>query len=147
MIIRRATAADIHKVSRLWVKLVKETQPGDTPNADMWRDRMQRMFQMQGYFMFVAEEGGKILGFSSFTITNEPAMGEVQAIGQYIYVDPDHRKGKIGALLHKENLKAAKDNGAQSWVLLCSGTEKPLWMKHGFVEKGYMMIKKLDAEV
>jgi GNAT superfamily N-acetyltransferase len=98
------------------------------------------------YYLFVAEEGGKIVGFTSFSINLDPAMGEVHAVGRHIYVEPEYRKGKVGSLLHKENLRCAKEQGAKAWVLMCTNNEKSVWIKKGFEPMNQnLLIKKLEV--
>jgi len=142
MKIREANENDVLKVSRLWLQMVEELASDLTPNLDWWRNHATSFMKSGNYFMFVAESGGKILGFIDFFLFPEPATSKIHAIGQHFYVLKEYRHTGVSSKLWKRAIKNAKKNGAQLFELFCFEKEKKFWEHHGFLPKRILVRKE-----
>ena len=143
MKIRSAIISDIIKVSRLWMQMVTELAPELTPNAYWWRVQAESALKQDNYFMYVAEEGGKIIGFIDYFLFAEPATGMRHCVGQHFFVLPEYRGGSTSASLWKTVMRVSKAQGSQIWELFCFEKEKEFWGKKGFSQKRCLVRKEL----
>jgi GNAT superfamily N-acetyltransferase len=132
MIIRRGTEHDVLKVSRLWLKMVEELAPDFTPNVVWFRNHAHKFLKTGDYAIFVAEEGGKIVGFIDFFIFPEPSTGKIHGVGQHFYVSPEYRGNCISGQLYKKTVDTMKKVGCQALELFCMDNEKRIWTKKGY---------------
>ena len=146
MIIRPGTQHDLLKVGRLWRKLVNEKNPDYNPRVDWWRDYTAAAMAQGNYYLFVAEDGGRIVGFTSFIVAPEPATGTIQAIGRHIYVETEFRRQRIGSLFHKEHLRIARERKCSAWVLGCDSLDEGMWIKKGFRPYHKLVIMNIGEE-
>ena len=142
MNIRRGDKNDVLKVSRLWLQMTQELAPELTPNAYWWREMAAALLKQDNYFMFVAEEGGKLCGFIDYFLFPEPATGKRHCVGQHFYILPEYRKTGLAGDLWRGVLKISKAQGAQVWELFCFTNEKPMWEHHGFQPQRILMRKE-----
>lgn len=142
MKIRKGNKNDILKVSRLWLSMAKELAPQSTPNIQWWRTLETDLFKSGLYGMYLAEEGGKVIGFLDFLVTCEPLTGEKHLIGRHMYIDPEHRKSSIAMKLYSASMKNGKESGATVFDLICDKNEKAFWEKKGYRETSYVMRKQ-----
>jgi GNAT superfamily N-acetyltransferase len=132
MIIRKGTSNDILKVSRLWLQMAQELAPKETPNVEWWRKISAGMMKNGGYHIFLAEDGGKIVGFLDFFLFPEPLTGKLHMVGQHFFVLPEHRNNAVSGKIYRESLKFGKASGAKVAELFCFDNEKDMWMKKGY---------------
>lgn len=135
MIIRRALVTDLFELSRLWLGMVKEDDPALTPDLQMWRDYVVGLMGYKGYFMFVAEEDNRLVGFIDYVMQSEPGKGILIAIINYFYVLPEFRKTGISGQLWKTAIDSAKENKAVEFVSICFPKRYEFWKKHGFEQQ------------
>lgn len=130
--IRLATAADVLKVGRLWLQMVSEVMPDGRPNVDWWRRRQLELLEAPNYTMWVAEEGGRVLGFVDYLIFPEPATSRLHGVGQSFYVLPECRGNGVSGRLWKKAVTELKKDGAQDLEIICADKQRPFWEKRGF---------------
>ena len=147
MVIRAGLQSDILKVSRLWVELVKELGPELTPNVEWWREHAEIYMRSGVYFVFVAEEGGRPVGFIDYFLFKEPATSKVHAVGQHFYVLPEYRKSKVSGQLWRKAMTHGKKNGAQIYELYCFEKELPFWKRHSFLPKRNLVRREIINHV
>jgi GNAT superfamily N-acetyltransferase len=140
--IRLANNVDILKVSRLWLNMVKELAPDLNPNMEWWRRHAEKFMKTDDYFMFVAEEGGRILGFVDYFLFPEPATSKIHAVGQHLYVLPEHRNNEVSGKLWKIVLRHSKKRGAEIHELFCFEKEQKFWERHKFSLRRFLMRKE-----
>lgn len=145
MIIRRGQIGDVLKVSRLWLKMVNELAPDYTPNVEWWRSHAEQFLKNGNYSMFVAEEGGKLVGFLDFFLFYEPSTGKLHGIGQHFYVIPEYRGNCVSGKLYRNTVKAMKEKGCKVMELFCFDNEKTMWEKKGFVLKRMLLRRELSC--
>ena len=132
MIIRRGVLHDVLKVSRLWLRMVEETAPHLTPDVSMWRKHAEGFLTNGAYSIWVAEEGGRLVGFIDSFLFPEPSTGKLHWVGQHFYVLPEFRKGPVPGLIWRSALSLSKRNGAKVWEFCCFEGMRPFWEKRGF---------------
>ena len=130
--IRAATESDVLKISRLWFLMVREMRPEWDPNPALWREHCFNFLRSGKYFIFVAEEGGRILGFIDYFLFAEPSTNKLHAVGQHFYMIPEFRKGKTAWWLYKVATDTAKKLGARVLELHCFESELPKWKRKGY---------------
>src|SRR5208337_509903 len=133
MIIREAGESDLEKVARLWFLMAKELAPSLTPDMNVWKRTTEGVIKAGAYSIFVADDGGKLVGFSSYMRFDDAATGDKQAIGQHIYVLPEFRKLGISGILYRKVMKSAKINGCKNMMVDCMQGQFAFWMAHGFI--------------
>lgn len=143
MKIRRATDADIHKLSRLWLSLCTEHHPSYHPDVNAWKSITLVLLHSPNFASFVAEEGGKIIGFLDLEIFTEPSNGKVYAGGRHLYVSPEYRTSPAAGLLYRSAIKEAKARGADAIQLICFDETKDMWLHHGYQPIHTIMEKSL----
>lgn len=64
--------------------------------------------------IFTAREGGKLIGYSVFNVINHPHFrGATQAHEELLFLDPDQRKGMVGAGMISFCDSQLKDEGVK----------------------------------
>ncbi len=119
------------KISRLWWDMVREMRPDWEPRQDWWREHCFGFLRTGRYFIFAAEEGGKIVGFLDYFIFPEPSTGKIHAVGQHFYVKPEYRRTRVAWHLYQSAFMAAKQR-AENIDLFCFPEEEKFWKKRGF---------------
>jgi GNAT superfamily N-acetyltransferase len=133
MTIRPATEADIVKASRLWLEMLAEMAPQyKTPNVGWWRGIATTNMRQENYFLLVADEGGKIVGFVDYFLFPEPSTGQIHAVGQHLFLRPEYRGKGMGRELLKTAEAQAIAKGVKAIDMFCFDAEKPMWEKHGY---------------
>jgi len=132
MIIRRALVTDIFELSRLWAGMVSEADAAMTPNLEMWRGYIVGLMNYQGYFMFVAEENNRLVGFVDYAMQPEPGKGIWIAVINFFYVSPEFRGADASGQLWKAVIESARENNAKEFSSICFPEKLEFWEKHGF---------------
>ena len=143
MNIRPAIPADIHKLSRLWFKLCTEHDPSLSPDSIMWRNMTLHDLNNKNFYMLVAEDGGKLIGFVSFTVTYEPMYSKIVAQGGHLYVLPEYRGQKIGEQLYQSAVSQFKKRNGQVISIVCFDDAKDLWLHYGYKQVHSIMEKEI----
>lgn len=141
--IRPGTANDILKVSRLWLQMVTELAPELTPNVEWWRAHALNFLKNGAYHFFVADLGGKLVGFLDYFIFPEPSTGKWHGVGQHLFVLPEHRRTGIGGLLYRSTVKDMMKKGCTVQELFCFESELPGWIKKGYKPKRTLVRKEV----
>jgi GNAT superfamily N-acetyltransferase len=130
--IRRGNEGDIAKLGRLWLEMVRELSNAQ-PMLEWWKIiELDSLRNNKEYYCFVAEEGGKIVGFIDFIMVVEPSISKCQAIGRHYYVMPAYRKKRIPLQLFDAAIQEIKDKGAKSISFSCFPEKVDFWKKRGF---------------
>lgn len=144
MEIRQGTEADILKASRLWLEMLKELAPQyKSPNIEWWRRTAENAFRRKVYFLFVADNGGKIVGFLDWFLFPEPSTGLVHAVGQHYYVMPEYRGTTVAGRLYRQTVAEAVKKGAKVFELFTFESQKPMWIDLGFNPLRTLMRKEV----
>jgi GNAT superfamily N-acetyltransferase len=130
--IRIGNENDIVKVSRLWLQMTNEMMPNEKPNIDLWRQKANSMIKAKNYFLHVAEEGGRIVGFIDYLLFPEAATDRLNGIGQTFYVLPEYRSNGIAAKLWKQAIKNLRQLKADALEIICFDPQVSFWQKRGF---------------
>ncbi len=125
--------------------MAKELSPDRTPDMNLWKNDTENLIRTGNYSVFLAEEGGKVVGFSSYLRFNDAASGEKQAIGQHIYVLPEFRKRGISGILYRKVMKEASKNGCKNMLVDCHQGQFALWTRHGFIPFEIRLSKPLGG--
>jgi hypothetical protein len=137
--IRQANERDVFKISRLWYLMVKEMRPDWEPNPGLWREHCFNFLKSKKYFIFIAEEGGRVQGFIDYFLFPEPSDDKIHAVGQHFYMMPECRKGKTAWWLYKIATDTAKMQGAQILELFCFEKEIKKWKRKGYTPMRYLV--------
>ena len=143
MLIRRGQITDVYEVSRLWLDMVKESNEPADPDVNMWRGWTASLMQTPAYYMFVAEEDNRIVGFIDFTIMPEPGRSTWKAMGGAFYVVPKSRGGIATKKLWESFSDTAKKSNATELHGFCFPERFEFWKKHGFNVEGIVIRKVL----
>lgn len=141
MTIRLALVTDIFELSRLWAAMAREADPTMKPNLEMWRNYVVGLMRYEGYFMFVAEDEDRLIGFIDYTMQPEPGKGIWIAVINYFYVLPEVRTSEVSGQLWKSAIESARKNNAKEFSSICFPEKLEFWQRHGF-ETQFLGIRK-----
>lgn len=142
--IRQANERDVFKISRLWFLMVKEMRPEWEPNPGLWREHCFNFLRTRNYFIFVEEDGGRILGFIDYFLFPEPSDNKIHAVGQHFYMLPEFRRGRAAWWLYKIATDTAKMQGALVLDLFCFENELRKWKRKGYIPKRFVVSKEVS---
>jgi GNAT superfamily N-acetyltransferase len=111
--IRKATVKDISAMALLWRALVLEENPDAKPDLYRWCRVQEDLFKNKMYYVYVAEEDGKVVGFNNGLFLYDMETNQPYVEGGNFYVLPEYRKGPCGMRLHRNSLKVVKGLGAK----------------------------------
>ncbi len=140
MIIRPATKADLLTILEIYNDAIMHTtavysyEPHTLEMRLAWFETRAK----DGFPVFVAEENGLVLGFSSYGAFRAWAAYEFTVEGS-IYVHPKHRGRGIGKALIPPLLEHAKANGKHAFIAGIDATNTASIRLHqhfGFLEVG-----------
>lgn len=147
MIIREGTEPDIIKISRLWLDMVKEMKPEYEPNVEWWRKIALQHLRSGIYYFYVADDGGKIVGFIDFFMYPEPSTGKKHCVGQHFFLKPEYRGKTTGRELYERSLSKGKKLGAKIIELFCFENERAMWKRKGFKSLRTLMRMEVSDNV
>jgi len=143
MLVRMASELDGLKVSRLWACMAREDDPKLEPDLSMWRGYVSALMKSPAYCMFLAEEGGKVLGFIDYAIRPEPGFGIWQGVFNHFYVLPEYRNTKVSGSLWRTAIKNARSKGIKEMTAACFPKMTGFWQKHGFALECHTLWRKI----
>lgn len=111
--LKRAGREDIRAMGELWSALVLEECPSACPHVSKWNRMQEDLIGLPSYYAFVAHENGNAVGFINGLILTDIETGETYVDGGHLFVLPQYRKSRAGALLHRKTYDVAKENGAK----------------------------------
>lgn len=142
--VRLAEPEDIQKVSDLWLKMVNEIYPDNTPRPDWWIEICKALMATARYCIVVAENNdGKIIGFIDGFTFPEPSTGMIHGVGQHMYIEPDYRNTMVAMKIYRKIMKVAKLLKVQMWEFYCTPDNSTFWKKKGFNIQRIMMRRSL----
>ena len=144
--IRRGKEADIERVSRLWLDMVRELNPSYTPRIEWWQNITLGMMRLyEKYYLFVAEDGQDMVGFIDLMIVPEPATGCAHAVCRHLYMAPDSRNAGVSRRLILQCEEWARKEGAVVLELECGDEQHPFWRRMGYGPVGMKMRKQVRS--
>lgn len=138
MLIRKATTADLPAMLDIYNDIIENTTAvwHYEPHTVAMRKEWFEQRAQQGFPVFVAEEGNKILGFSTFG-SFRPWPGYSKTVENSVYVAAHSRGKGVGTLLLPPLIAAAKQLGIHAMVAGIDAeneTSIALHKKFGFEE-------------
>lgn len=136
--IRKATEQDLPAMLDIYNDIIANTtavwhyEPHTLEMRKEWFDQRQQ----QGFPIFVADEAGKILGFSTYG-SFRPWPGYSRTVENSVYVAADSRGKGVAKLLLPPLIEAAKQSGIHAIVAGIDAENEisiALHKKFGFVE-------------
>lgn len=138
--VRIAEPEDIQQVSDLWLKMVNEIYPENTPRQDWWIEICKALMTTERYFIVIAEVDGRIVGFIDGFAFPEPSTGKIHGVGQHMYVSPEYRSTSAARKLYKKGIQIARRLfNVQVREFYCTPENRPFWEKKGYVSHRLMM--------
>lgn len=145
MKIRLANKEDVQSVATLWLLLIEETYPEETPSVkEFFRQTFILMDHDPGYSMLVAEnDDGSIIGFVDGMIYDDPLTGLVCGRGRHMYVLPQYRSTAAGIMLFRAQEQYGLERGVRVMKVNCIPSIVPLYEKLGYKPIEFLMSKKI----
>jgi ribosomal protein S18 acetylase RimI-like enzyme len=118
MIIRLGEENDFEEITRLafefddYLDDLLSTPEVERNSRETIRKVLTEGFSDPKHFFFVAEEGGKLIGFSDVWIYPEFIHGGKSAYLNNLYITKDKRRSGVGSQLLSETLRKSKEEGA-----------------------------------
>ncbi|MFO7992244.1 MAG: GNAT family N-acetyltransferase [Thermoplasmata archaeon] len=153
--LRKAKPDEIDKISELWYELAvmhEDIMEGYELREDPltpWKNYIKEGMESGRLVTFVADEGGKIIGFVNVMIRNRASFFTVQKMGVIMdtFVREDYRRKGVGSALVHAAERWIKNQGVEVAVLTVapentSGVK--FWRKKGFKTYLYKQRKELD---
>lgn len=132
MKIRLAKETDIPNIANLWEKMVHELYPDNTPDKEVWIEYCTRLFDSGLYYIYVAEDKGKVIGFIDAMKYLEPSTGNEHGVCQLLYIEPEYRKSLVAFRLHRTMYKMFKSFGVKTFEFFCGTKDIDVWIKKGY---------------
>jgi GNAT superfamily N-acetyltransferase len=144
MQIRLATKNDLPDVWKLWLALIKETYPDESPSIEMIiSDTLFLMNNNPNYSLIVAEEEGEIVGFVDGVVVADPVIGKMCGRGRHLYVKPSCRTQVIGVQLFRAQEEwGRKSRGIKAGKVNCIPEMVPLYEMLGYRTIEILMFKE-----
>ena len=138
MLIRLATEQDLPAMLDIYNDIIANTTAvwHYEPHTLQMRTEWFEQRQQQGFPIFVAEEAGKVLGFSTFG-SFRPWPGYSKTVENSVYVAADSRGKGVAKLLLPPLIEAARQLGIHAIVAGIDAENEisiALHKKFGFVE-------------
>ncbi len=118
MKIRQGEEKDFEEIARLafefddYLDDLLSTPEEEKNSRETVKKVLEEGFMDPKHFFFVAEEEGKLIGFSDFWIYPEFIHGGKSAYLNNLYITSDRRRTGVGSHLLSETLKKSKEEGA-----------------------------------
>lgn len=139
MVIKLADENDIEEISKLWLDMVKELYPDNSPDKQTWQDYCNRLMDTGLYQIMIAVENNAIVGFLDGLRFLEPSTGKEHAVAQLMYIKPEHRSTKVSFRLHRQMYKLFKSYGIKIFDFFCHKDNVYYWQKKGYSLTRVMM--------
>lgn len=140
--VRLANTSDVSVLSRLADKLI----PGEAPTSDRIRI-LTRSLRRSDYLLYVAEEGGRLLGFVDLWVFPDFAHGGKMGIIQNLFVDRMFRRRGIGDLLMRRVTRRASELKLKElhvWTTFRNRAAISLYRKHGLTRKSLLLEREFE---
>lgn len=135
--IRDANINDLPEMSGLWVSMLKETNPEGKPNVEWWLECQKEMMTLDTYYLYVATEDKKMVGFITGILYPDATTGERVAFGQEFYVIPERRNDKISEALYGKLVRMGKSLNADCIEMTCFQGQMKFWLNKGYEMQKY----------
>lgn len=133
MVIRKGGIGDIGILAGFWLALMAETYPEYASNVDWWRaETIDLMENDPGYFCFVAEKSGFLVGFTDGVAYKDSAWGETVAWSRHTYILPEYRGGGTTKSLFGAVYDHWRREGLKKVLFSCPDHLIPYYLKHGY---------------
>ena len=115
--LREATAADVPRIAAL-IAMGDAKKPKDAATAEAevhhpaYADAFRRVSASEANHLFVAEQGGRIVGTYQLTVLPGIAeRGRTRGKIESVHVDPTLRRSGIGAAMMRHAIATAREKG------------------------------------
>lgn len=141
--VRRATAKDVPELADLYAHFYAED--AIAVSADDIRKNLAAMLQDDRAAVWLAEDAGRIIGFSSATLTLGVEFGWSSEI-EDLYIHPDHRGRGLARRLFQTAVDWAEENGAAEIILMVTPEAEAdqgliaFYEKMGFTRSGRVVM-------
>jgi GNAT superfamily N-acetyltransferase len=140
--VRRANASDVSVLAGLADKLI----PGEASESDRVRI-LTRSLRRSNYFLYVAEEERRLLGFVDLWVFPDFAHGGKMGIIQSLFVDRTIRRRGIGDLLMRRVTRRASELKLKElhvWTAFRNRAAISLYRKHGLTRKSLLLEREFE---
>lgn len=140
--VREATDADYQELMKLYDEFVEEERFSGGKE-----DSFQEVLASTENFIYVAEDGGKLVGFVTFSTRWVVRYPRPIAEMDELYVKPEYRRKGLGTQLVDTIMKRAGELGCSRMFLRTHFKQEAaeqLSRKMGFTHTGNHFIKDLD---
>jgi len=140
--VRPADASDVGALAGLADKLI----PGEAPTYERIRV-LRRSLRRSDYFLYVAEEETRILGFADLWVFPDFAHGGKMGIIQNLFVDRRFRRRGIGDLLMRRVTRRASELKLKElhvWTTFRNRAAISLYRKHGLTRKSLLLEREFE---
>ncbi len=111
MIIRQARVDDVPHLSNLMMQYIVDFYKQPEPEEGNVKKLIQHLLENPSAgIQFVAEESGKLIGFSTVYFTFSTLKVKRQAILNDLFVEPNAREKKVGEQLFQTCLQYIREN-------------------------------------
>jgi ribosomal protein S18 acetylase RimI-like enzyme len=140
--VRAADTSDVSQLAELADKLI----PDEAPTCDRIRV-LTRSLRRPDYFLFVAEEERRLLGFADLWVFPDFAHGKKMGIIQNLFVDRTFRRRGIGDLLMRCVIRRASELKLKElhvWTTFRNRAAISLYRKHGLTRKSLLLEREFE---
>ncbi len=141
--VREATKEDARSIHALTCDLAEAV--GDArPDPDAVRGRLAELLDEPRARVFVAEDGGNVVGAASIWIKPDLAHGDTVIEVPMLVVSANHRRRGAGTLLMAEIKNLATESGASLIELVATRnnkTARSFYRSLGFVETDHISLE------
>lgn len=133
--IRRAKLEDIFIIRDMWDAMFTEIAPDEEKNKDIFIMELIQKLGMNDQIILVAEEKKEVVGFIMGFFELENYTQNVKAVCEHLYVDKDHRDGKISEKLVDEYLDILYDMKVKKVEFITTERMAKFWERKGYKSK------------
>jgi len=158
MIIRKAKKEDLNDLAGLHIHLIRQIQKCKPwkycvakTTVAYFKKKILKLFKNKDASIDVAEEDGKIIGYSIGIVKNYPSFINFKKYGELyeVSINPKFRGGGIGPKLAKRTLEFFKSKNVEIAEALVDNKNiiaLKTWKKLGFKEDLFVLLKKLKSK-
>lgn len=141
--IRRAKLEDVFVIRDMWDAMFTEIAPDEEKNKDIFVQELFLKVNDPQHLIMVAEEDG-VVGFIMGFFELENYSQNVKAVCEHLYVDKEHRDGKISEKLVDEYLDIVYDMKVKRVEFITTERLAKFWERKGYKKKKVIFEKEVS---